>query len=145
MSDSNLSALSRLSFSRRSALAGLTGLGAVTLAGCQTGDGGSSDDSSSGGSDERGEQLLAGLRAAGWPEDAPVVVVHKASWPGQQRIVRGTVATIKQLCREAGIVSQAMVIASPTLGARHWPELTKSRLYDAAFTHRFRRASAPEA
>lgn len=55
MSDSNLSALSRLSFSRRSALAGLTGLGAVALAGCQTGDGGSSDDSSSGGSDERGE------------------------------------------------------------------------------------------
>ena len=32
MSDSNLSALSRLSFSRRSALAGLTGLGAVALA-----------------------------------------------------------------------------------------------------------------
>lgn len=90
-------------------------------------------------------KVEAGLRAAGWPEDAPVVVVHKASWPGQQRIVRGTVATIKQLCREAGIVSQAMVIASPTLGARHWPELTKSRLYDAAFTHRFRRASAPEA
>ena len=55
MSDSNLSALSRLSFSRRSALAGLTGLGAVALAGCQTGDGGSSHDSSSGGSDERGE------------------------------------------------------------------------------------------
>lgn len=88
-------------------------------------------------------KVEAGLRAAGWAEDAPVVVVHKASWPGQQRIVRGTVATIKQLCREAGIVSQAMVIASPTLGARHWPELTKSRLYDAAFTHRFRRASAP--
>ncbi|MCR5867541.1 MAG: precorrin-4 C(11)-methyltransferase [Aquincola tertiaricarbonis] len=87
-------------------------------------------------------RVEAGLRAAGWAEDAPVLVVHKASWPGEERIVRGTLATFKQLCRQAGIVSQAMVIASPTLGARQWPQLTKSRLYDAAFTHRFRQASA---
>ena len=87
-------------------------------------------------------QVEAGLRAAGWPEDAPMLVVHKASWPGEELIVRGTLATIKQQCREAGIVSQAMVIASPTLGARHWPELTKSKLYDPSFTHRFRKASA---
>ncbi|MFP8780213.1 precorrin-4 C(11)-methyltransferase [Hydrogenophaga sp. RWCD_12] len=86
-------------------------------------------------------KVEAGLRAAGWAEDAPVLVVHKASWPGEERIVRGTLATIKQLCREAGIVSQAMVIASPTLGARQWPELTRSRLYDPSFTHRFRKAS----
>ena len=45
--------------------------------------------------------------------------------------------------RDAGIVSQSMVIVSPTLGSRHWPELTRSRLYDPSFTHRFRRASAP--
>lgn len=88
-------------------------------------------------------KVEAGLREAGWPDDAPVLVVHKASWPGEERIVRGTVATIKQLCREAGIVSQAMVIASPTLGARQWPVLAKSKLYDPSFTHRFRRASAP--
>jgi precorrin-4/cobalt-precorrin-4 C11-methyltransferase len=88
-------------------------------------------------------KVEAELRAAGWSEDAPVLVVHKASWPGEERILRGTLATIKQCCREAGIVSQAMVIASPTLGARHWPALTRSRLYDPSFTHRFRRASAP--
>lgn len=86
-------------------------------------------------------KVEAGLRAAGWAEDAPVLVVHKASWPGEERIVRGTLATIKQRCREAGIVSQAMVIASPTLGARQWPELTRSRLYDPSFTHRFRKAT----
>lgn len=87
-------------------------------------------------------KVEAGLRAAGWAEDAPIVVVHKASWPGEERIVRGTLATIKQRCREAGIVSQAMVIASPTLGSRHWPHLAKSKLYDPSFTHRFRKASA---
>jgi len=89
-------------------------------------------------------KVESSLREAGWAEDAPVLVVHKASWPGQERILRGTLATIKALCREAGIVSQSMVIASPTLGARGWAELAKSKLYDAAFTHRFRRASTPK-
>ena len=32
------------------------------------------------------------------------------------------------MCRAAGVVSQAMIIASPALGARHWPELVKSKL-----------------
>jgi precorrin-4/cobalt-precorrin-4 C11-methyltransferase len=83
------------------------------------------------------------LRAAGWAEDAPVLVVHKASWPGEQQIIRATLGDVKQRCREAGIVSQSMIIASPTLGSRHWPELAKSKLYDPSFTHRFRRASEP--
>ena len=86
-------------------------------------------------------RVTAALTAAGWSLDAPVVVVHKASWPDEEKIVRGTVATIQGLCRDAKIVSQSMIIASPTLGARHWPTLAKSKLYDPSFTHRFRRAS----
>lgn len=91
-------------------------------------------------------RVTAALTAAGWSPDAPVVVVHKASWPGEEKIVRGTVATIQALCREAKIVSQSMIIASPTLGARQWTTLAKSKLYDASFTHRFRRGTtaAPE-
>ncbi|WP_198243092.1 precorrin-4 C(11)-methyltransferase [methane-oxidizing endosymbiont of Gigantopelta aegis] len=80
------------------------------------------------------------LLEAGWSEDAPVLVVHKASWPGEEQIVRGTVADIQQKCRDAKINAQAMIIISPTLGARHWPELKKSKLYDAGFSHRFRKA-----
>jgi precorrin-4/cobalt-precorrin-4 C11-methyltransferase len=41
-------------------------------------------------------KVAAGLRAAGWADDAPMLVVHKASWPGEERIVRGTLADIKQ-------------------------------------------------
>lgn len=87
-------------------------------------------------------KIEAALRAAGWSEDAPMVVVHKASWPGEEIVVRGTLADIKQRCRDAGIVSQSMVIASPTLGSLHWPTLVRSKLYDPTFTHRFRKASA---
>jgi precorrin-4/cobalt-precorrin-4 C11-methyltransferase len=88
-------------------------------------------------------KVTRALRDAGWAEDAPILVVHKASWPGEEKIVRGTLADIAQRCRDEKIVSQAMIIASPALGARDWPELAKSKLYDARFTHRFRRASLP--
>ena len=79
------------------------------------------------------------LLAAGWPADAPVLVVHKASWPGQEKIVRGTLADIKRRCQDEKIASQAMIIASPALGARGWENLARSKLYDPAFSHRFRK------
>jgi len=78
------------------------------------------------------------LLAAGWQDDDPVLVVQKASWPNEEKIVRGTLGTIRDACRAEKIASQAMIVVSPTLGARHWPELKRSKLYDAAFTHRFR-------
>ena len=79
------------------------------------------------------------LLAAGWSADAPVLVVQKASWPNEEKIVRGTLVDIRDKCRAGKITSQAMIIVSPALGARAWPTLKKSKLYDAAFTHRFRK------
>jgi len=89
-------------------------------------------------------EVQRALRAAGWPEDAPIVVVHKASWPNEEKVVRGTLADIKKKCQAERIASQAMIIASPALGARDWPDIVRSKLYDPAFGHRFRRAAAPE-
>ena len=86
-------------------------------------------------------EVQDGLRAAGWPEDAPILVVQKASWPGEEKIVRGTLADIKKKCQAEKIGSQAMIVASPTLGAADWVELARSKLYDPAFSHRFRRAT----
>ncbi len=83
------------------------------------------------------------LLAAGWSEDAPVLVVQKASWPDEEKIVRGTLRDIRDRCIAEKITSQAMIIVSPALGARHWPELKKSKLYDKTFTHRFRKAENP--
>jgi precorrin-4/cobalt-precorrin-4 C11-methyltransferase len=82
------------------------------------------------------------LRAAGWAEDAPILVVQKASWPGAEKIVRGTLADIKRKCQAEKIGAQAMIIASPALGARDWPNLVRSKLYDPSFSHRFRPATA---
>ena len=81
------------------------------------------------------------LLKAGWDEDATILVVQKASWPGEEKIVRGTLADIKKKCQAEKIGSQAMIVASPTLGAADWLELARSKLYDPAFSHRFRRAT----
>ena len=86
------------------------------------------------------KRIQTALIVAGWAEDAPILVVHKASWPGEEQIIRGTLSDIREKCKAAGINSQAMIIASPTLGSRNWTELKKSKLYDASFSHRFRRA-----
>jgi precorrin-4/cobalt-precorrin-4 C11-methyltransferase len=81
------------------------------------------------------------LLNAGWDEEAPILVVQKASWPDEEKIVRGTINNIREKCRAEKINSQAMIIATPALGARHWSEISHSKLYDADFTHRFRKAS----
>jgi precorrin-4/cobalt-precorrin-4 C11-methyltransferase len=86
-------------------------------------------------------EVQRALRQAGWREDAPMLVVQKASWPGKEKIVRGTLSDIGEKCRAEKIGSQAMIVASPTLGASDWELLARSKLYDPAYTHRFRRAS----
>ena len=87
------------------------------------------------------EKVESELLAAGWSADAPVLVVHKASWPDEERIVHGTLNDIRKRCQNEKINSQAMVIVSPALGARQWPSMKKSKLYDKNFSHRFRSAS----
>ncbi len=84
-------------------------------------------------------EVQRALRAAGWAEDAPILVVQKASWPGEEKIIRGTLADIKQKCQAEKVGSQAMIVASPTLGSADWDDLVRSKLYDPSFTHRFRR------
>ncbi|MBF0380970.1 MAG: precorrin-4 C(11)-methyltransferase [Magnetococcales bacterium] len=81
------------------------------------------------------------LTAAGWEEDAPVLVVHKASWEGEQKIIRGTLADVEDRCKKAGIKSQSMIIVSPALGACLQQDTPQSKLYNPAFEHGFRKAS----
>ncbi len=81
------------------------------------------------------------LLAAGWHEDSPILVVHKASWPSEEKIIHGTLRDIREKCQTEKINSQAMIIASPATGARQWSKLKKSKLYDKGFTHRYRKAN----
>lgn len=67
--------------------------------------------------------------------DCPVAVVHKASWPDQV-IVTGTLSDIEGKVRAAKLNSTSMVLVGRVLTST---EFANSRLYDPAFTHRFRK------
>jgi len=63
--------------------------------------------------------------------DCPVAVVHRASWP-DQRILRGTLATIRAEVKEAAITRTALILVGPVLAQSEFPE---SRLYAPGHSH----------
>lgn len=66
--------------------------------------------------------------------DCPVAIVVKASWP-DERIVRGTLATIEGLVAAEPIERTALIFVGPGLTADGFRE---SALYDADYQRRFR-------
>ncbi len=80
------------------------------------------------------DELVAKLKS-GYPENTPVAVVYKASWPEQQ-IIRGTLQDIAAKVKKAGIQKTALVAVGGFLG----DEYELSRLYDRTFAHEFREA-----
>jgi len=65
----------------------------------------------------------------------PVAVVKKASWK-DQKIVRGTLEDIAIKVKEAGIEKTAMIVVGKVLDPG---DITPSKLYDAKFTHEYRK------
>lgn len=76
----------------------------------------------------------------GYPENTPVVVIQKATWP-EQKIVRGTLHDIAGKVKEAGISKTALIYVGETLTASEESLGKTSLLYDKTFTHEYRRAS----
>ncbi|MCY3980562.1 MAG: SAM-dependent methyltransferase, partial [Alphaproteobacteria bacterium] len=64
-------------------------------------------------------------------EDCPVALVYRASQP-DQRIVAGTLATIRERVKAAGFARSALILVGRALEAR---EFRESRLYDPAHHH----------
>ncbi|VDY64054.1 Cobalt-precorrin-4 C(11)-methyltransferase [Shimwellia blattae] len=77
------------------------------------------------------EQLIAG----GYRPETPVAVVYKATWPESQTL-RGTLADISEQVRAADIRKTALILVGDFLG----DEYHNSKLYDAAFSHEYRKA-----
>jgi precorrin-4/cobalt-precorrin-4 C11-methyltransferase len=67
-------------------------------------------------------------------DDCPVAIVVKASWT-DERIVRGTLATIEAMVAAEPIERTATIFVGPSLSASDFRE---SSLYDPAYQRRFR-------
>lgn len=84
------------------------------------------------------DEVVADLRAGGYPSDTPVAIVEKVSWPDEKQL-RGTLATIAGQVKEAKITKTAIIAVGRVLADGPPPALSK--LYDSAFTHGFRQGS----
>lgn len=73
----------------------------------------------------------------GYPASTPAAIVYRASWP-DELIITGTLRDIAKKAKTAGITSQAMIIAGKALAKTGGP-FKKSKLYDFAFKHAFRK------
>ena len=63
--------------------------------------------------------------------DCPVVVVYRVGWP-DQRVIRGTLATIRDAVKAAKITRTALILVGRVLGAEGFSD---SRLYAAEHRH----------
>lgn len=75
---------------------------------------------------------------SGYPEDTPVVVVERASWPGQ-RVIRATLGELAERVKEAGIRKTALIYVGEALRAGQTPMGKESKLYRKGFTHGYRK------
>ena len=78
------------------------------------------------------EELLAG----GYSPDTPAAIVYKATWP-DEKVWRCTVGTLVETAREAGVKNTALITIGGFLGDAY----DRSKLYDPAFTHMFRKGT----
>ena len=67
----------------------------------------------------------------------PAAVVVRASWP-EERVVRGTLATLPDLMRDDPAERTALILVGPALAAGGFRD---SALYDAGYDRRFRGAA----
>jgi precorrin-4/cobalt-precorrin-4 C11-methyltransferase len=74
----------------------------------------------------------------GYPEDTPVVVVERASWP-DERIIRGALKNIVELVKKAGMKKTALIYVGEALRASEKPLGRQSKLYHRDFRHGYRK------
>jgi len=73
----------------------------------------------------------------GYPEETPVVVVEKASWP-EQKIIKGRLKELATLVKAANIRKTALIYVGDALAAPEGGIRKKSKLYDKDFKHGYR-------
>ncbi len=79
---------------------------------------------------------VAETLSAHYGKECPASVVYRASWPDQV-LIHGTLSDIAEKTNAVGIESTAIIIVGQALSR----QVPASKLYDAAFSHGFRRGS----
>jgi precorrin-4/cobalt-precorrin-4 C11-methyltransferase len=91
-----------------------------------------------------GEEVSRTLSQAYGP-DSPIAVVLRATWP-DERIVWTTAGSLAKDLADAGVSRQALILAGPAVAAMQtgYSKGRKSKLYDQAFSHGWRKDASVE-
>ena len=79
------------------------------------------------------EQLLKG---GVYTKETPTAIVYRATWE-DQKIISGTLGDIVKKTKESKIIKTALIIVGDTIAPKKYEF---SKVYDAGFTHGYRRA-----
>lgn len=79
------------------------------------------------------EELLKG---GVYTKETPAVVVYRATWD-DQKIIHGTLGDITKKTKESKVIKTALIIVGDVIEPRAYEY---SKVYDAGFTHGYRRA-----
>ena len=79
------------------------------------------------------EELLKG---GVYTKETPAVVVYRATWD-DEKIIQGTLGDIAKKTKESKVIKTALIIVGDVIQPRTYEY---SKVYDAAFTHGYRRA-----
>ncbi len=82
----------------------------------------------------RTAQLVEELRAGGYPDDTPVVVAYRTSWPDELTL-RCRLDEVEAVCKERKLWRHTLFLVGAALGAKG----TRSHLYHAGHFHTFRK------
>ncbi len=72
-----------------------------------------------------------------YPPKTPVAIVYRASWP-DQKVFRGTLDELAKITEDNSLTRQALIFVGEVLNN----EFELSKLYDASFTHGYRKGNA---
>jgi precorrin-4/cobalt-precorrin-4 C11-methyltransferase len=79
------------------------------------------------------------LKGGVYTMETPTAVVYHATWE-DERIIRGTLGDIVERTKKAKIIKTALIIVGEVLAPKSYEF---SKVYDAGFTHGYRKAEKP--
>jgi precorrin-4/cobalt-precorrin-4 C11-methyltransferase len=82
----------------------------------------------------RSGQMVAELRAGGYPDDTPVVVAYRTSWPDELTL-HCRLDEVEHACKRHKLWRHTLFLVGPALGASG----TRSHLYHPGHFHTFRK------
>jgi precorrin-4/cobalt-precorrin-4 C11-methyltransferase len=76
------------------------------------------------------------LKGGVYTKDTPAAVVYRATWD-DEKVIKGTLGDIAEKTRKEKIIKTALIVVGDVIAPKKYEY---SKVYDAGFTHGYRKA-----